>query len=113
MRRPLPYRERLWATDVALTALLMLLVTYVFILHPLVPAGSLRFLAGVLFSLVLISGAITVSRNRVFRAFVFVWAILTFLVLWAAYLFPHAALIVAELCLTLAFLVLLLILILG
>lgn len=111
MRRP--YRQRSWAADAALTVLLILLATYVFILHPLVPVGSLRFFASVLFSLVLVSGAMTISRNRVFRGFVFVWAVLTLLVLWAAYLVPHPALIVVELCLTLAFLVLLLILILG
>ena len=112
MRRLLPYLERLWATDVALTGLLVCLVTYVFILHPLAPAGSLRFLAAVFFSLILISGAITGLRNRFFRIVVFSWSLLTFVVLWAAYLFPNPALVIADLCLAMAFLVLLLVLIL-
>jgi len=34
-RRILPYLERLWATDFALTTLLVFLVIYIFFLYPL------------------------------------------------------------------------------
>jgi hypothetical protein len=113
MKHLLPYLERLWATDVALTALLVSLATYVFILHPLAPAGSVRLMAAVFFSLILIAGAMTASRNRIFRRVVFSWSVLTFIVLWAAYLFPSAVLVLVELCLALAFLLLLIVLIVG
>ncbi len=113
MRRILLYLDRLWVTDIALTTFLVSLVTYVFILHPVAGAGSLRFLALVFFSLILISGAITASRNPIFRTLVFSWGLLTFIFVWAGYLFPNAAFALAEFCLTLVFAVLLNLLILG
>jgi hypothetical protein len=113
MRRILLYLDRLWASDIALTTLLVFLLAYVFIIHPLAQVGSLKFLALVFFSVILISGAIAASSNRIFRTLVFSWSVLTFIFLWVKYFFPNTALVVADLCLTLAFLVLLLVLILG
>ena len=34
-RRILPYLERLWATDIALTSILVFLLIYIFFLYPL------------------------------------------------------------------------------
>ena len=108
MRRILSFPERLWTTDIALTTLLISLLTYIFFLYPLGLLGSFRLLPTVFFSLILITGAITVSRNRIFRALVFSWGLLALILTWARLLFPHQQmLIIAAHCLGLFFLVLL------
>jgi hypothetical protein len=109
----LSYPDRLWATDIALTTLLVSLLAYIFFLYPLGWIGSFRPLPTVFFSLILITGAITVSRNRIFRTLVFSWGLLTFILLWVRYLFPYQTLIFVAYCLALFFLVLLTSLILG
>ncbi len=113
MRRILAYLERLWATDIALTMLLIFLLAYIFFLYPLGRVGSFRPLPTVFLSLILITGAITVSRNRIFRTLVFSWGLLTFILLWVRFLFPDQTLIFVAYCLALFFLVLLTSLILG
>ncbi len=113
MKRVLPYLDWLWATDITLTALLVFLLIYIFFLHPLVPVGSLKLLAFVFFSLILVSGAITASTNGIFRTLVLSWSLLSFIFLWIAYLFPYLAFIFVNICLTLFFLVLLTFLILS
>ena len=113
MKRILSYPERLWTTDIALTTLLVSLLIYIFFLYPLGLIGSFRPLPSVLFSLILITGAITVSRNRIFRTLVFSWGLLVFILLWVRYLFPHQTLIFVANCLALFFLLLLTSLILG
>jgi hypothetical protein len=113
-RRILSYPDRLWTTDIALTTLLVSLLTYIFFLYPLGWIGSFRPLPTVFFSLILITGAITVSRNRIFRTLVFSWGLLAFILTWARFLFPHQqTLIFVANCLALFFLVLLTSLILG
>ena len=107
MRRILAYLERLWATDIALTMLLIILLIYIFFLYPLGLIGSLRPVPSILFSLILITGAITVSRNRIFRTFVFSWGLLVFILLWARYLLPFQTLTFVVNCFGLFFLVLL------
>ena len=112
-RRILPYLERLLGTDIALTTLLVFLLAYIFFLYPLGEVGSLRFLTSLFFSVILITGAITASRNRIFRMLVFSWGLLAFIFVWVRYLFPHETLIFIANCLALFFLVLLTFLILG
>ena len=106
-KRILSYPERLWATDIALTALLVSLLMYIFFLYPLGLVGSFRPLPGILFSLILITGAITVARNRIFRTLVFSWSLLAFILLWVRNLFPHQTIIFVINSLGLFFLVLL------
>jgi hypothetical protein len=114
MRRILSYPDRLWTTDIALTTLLVSLLTYIFFLYPLGWVGSFRPLPTVLFSLILITGAITASRNRIFRTLVFSWGLLAFILVWVRFLFPYLqTLIFVAYSLTLFFLVLLTSLILG
>ena len=113
MGRILPYLDRLWATDIALTMLLIVLLAYIFFLYPLGWIGSFRPLPTVFFSLICITGAITASRSRILRILVFSWCLLIFIVLWARYLFPHETLVFVGNCLALFFLVLLISLILG
>ena len=112
-KRLLPYLGRLWATDVGLTTLLASLLIYIFFLYPLAGPGWARLLTNVFFSLILIAGAITVSRNRIFRTLVFSWGFLNFVFLWTRYLFPYQTLVFATNCLSLVFLVLLTFLILS
>src|SRR5512136_2762476 len=112
-RRISPYLKRLWTTDVGLTTLLASLLIYIFFLHPLAGPGWVRLLTNIFLSLILIAGAITVSRNRIFRTLVFSWGLLTFVFLWTWYLFPYQALVFVTNCLTLVFQVLLTSLILG
>lgn len=112
-RRILAYPERLWTTDIALTTLLVSLLIYIFFIYPLGLIGSFRLLPTVFFSFILITGAITVFRNRIFRTLVFSWGLLTFILIWVRYLFPYETLIFVANCLGLFFLVLLTSLILG
>jgi hypothetical protein len=106
-RRVLPYLERLWVTDIAPIALLVFLLLYIFFLYPLGQIGSFRPLTTAFSSLILITGAITASRNRIFRALVFSWGLLAFALLWIRHLFPHETFIFIADCLALFFLVLL------
>ena len=105
--------DRLWQTDVTLTSLLVFLLLYIFFLYPLGQVGLFRPLPSALFSLILISGAITVSRNRVFKTLVLSWALLAFVFLWVKHLFPHQIFVIVADCLAIFFLVLLVSLILG
>ncbi len=113
MRRIVLYLNRLWTTDVGLTTLLVSLLTYIFFLNPLLEPGWVRLLGSVFFSIILITGAITVSGHRVLRTLVFSWGLLTFIFLWTWYLFPYRTLVYVNTCLALVFLVLLTVLILG
>jgi hypothetical protein len=109
----MPYLERLWATDIALTALLVFLLIYIFLLYPLGQVGTFKALTTVFFSLILITGAITASRNRIFRTLVFSWGLLAILLAWVRHLFPHETLMFIANCLAVFFLVLLTFLILS
>jgi hypothetical protein len=106
-RRIVTQIDRFWETDIALTALLVSLLAYIFFLYPLGAVGSFRPLASVLFSLILITGAITASRNRIFRTLVFSWGLLAFVFLWLRHLFPHQAFVFLAYCLAIFFLMLL------
>jgi len=109
----LSYLDRLWATDIALTALLVFLLIYIFLLYPLGQVGTFKALTTVFFSLILITGAITASRNRIFRTLVFSWGLLAILLAWVRHLFPHETLMFIANCLAVFFLVLLTFLILS
>jgi len=106
-RRILTQINRLWATDIALTSLLVFLLIYIFLLYPLGQVGSFRLLTTVFFSLILITGAIAASGHRIFRTLVFSWGLLTFVFLWVKHLFPYHSLIFVTNGLALFFLVLL------
>jgi hypothetical protein len=113
-KRILSYPERLWTTDIALTTLLISLLAYIFFLYPLGYVGSFRPVPAAFFSLILITGAITASKNRIFRTLVFLWGILAIILTWARFSLPHQqTLIFVANCLGLLFLLLLTSLILG
>jgi len=104
---------RMWETDIALTALLIFLLIYIFFLFPMAQIGSVRFLTTLFFYLILISGAIAATKNRILRTLVVSWGILAFVLVWVRHLFPYQALLFATICLSLIFLVLLALLILA
>jgi len=114
MKRVLAYLKRLWTTDIALITLLVSLLAYIFFLYPLGWVGSFRPGTAAFFSFILITGAITASRNRIFRTLVFSWSVLAFILTWAKFLFPHEQILIfVGNSLGLFFLVLLTSLILG
>ncbi len=112
-RHILSYPDRLWTTDLALTTLLVSLLAYIFFADPLGWIGTFRPVATAFFSFILVTGAITASRNRIFRTLVFSWGLLTFILLWVRHLFPNQALIFITNSLGLFYLLLLASLILG
>jgi hypothetical protein len=107
MRRTLPYLNWLWTSDIMLTTLLVSLLIYIFFVYPLGLVGSFRPLSSVFFSLVLISGAISASRNRIFRMLVISWGLLTFILIWIRHLFATQTLTFLTTGLSLLFLLLL------
>jgi len=108
-----PYMDRLWTTDVGLTTLVASLLVYIFVLIPLGEPGWVRFLTNICFSIILVAGAATVSKNRILRMLVYSWGLLTFVFIWVRYLFPQFDLHIVNLYLALVFLFLLSVLILG
>lgn len=113
MKRLLPYLRRMWATDVALTMLLVFLLIFIFLLFPMGQIGSVKFLTNLVFSFILITGAIAAAKNRILKRLVLLWSILAFVFIWVRHLFPHQAFVFATTSLSLAFLLLLAFLILG
>lgn len=116
MKRIFTFLERLWTTDLALTTLLVSLFGYIFFFYPLGWIGTFRPLPAAFFSFILITGAITASKNRIFRTLVYSWGLLAIILTWARFFFPHQhqqILIIASNCLGLFFLLLLTSLILG
>lgn len=112
-KRIFSYPERLWTTDIALTMLLVSLLAYIFFVYPLGWIGTFRPGAAVFFSFILITGAITVSRNRVFRTLVFAWGLLTLILFWVKHVFPHQNLVFVTNSFGLFYLLLLACLIMG
>lgn len=65
MRAPREQIDRFWASDWALTTLLIFLCTTIFVLRPLETLGfNVRLIASFVFSLLLISGLLAVSHSR-------------------------------------------------
>jgi len=106
-RRILSYPDRLWSTDTALTTLLVSLLAYIFFIYPLGWIGTFRPGPAAFFSFILITGAITASKNRIFRKLVFTWGLLAVILLWVKHLFPYQILAFTTNCLGLFFLLLL------
>ncbi len=113
MRTVLSSLKRLWATDIALTALLFFLLIFIFLLYPLGQIGSVKLVTNLFFLLILITGAIAATRNRLFRTLVFSWSFFAFVLLGISHLFPQEALLLVKKSLSLFFLGLLTLLILG
>jgi hypothetical protein len=70
MRHIFSYMGRLWTTDVGLTTLVVSLLFYIFVLIPLGEPGWMRLLTNICFSIILVAGAATVSKNRILRMLV-------------------------------------------
>ena len=113
MRTILFSLRRLWVTDIALTTLLVFLLVYIFFIYPLGQIASVRLIANLFFLVILVTGAIAATGNRVFRTLVFSWSFLALVLLGVNHLFPHEAFLLARNSLSLFFLVLLTLFILG
>jgi len=103
----------MWATDIALTMLLVFLLIFVFLLFPLGQIKFVKFLTNLVFSFILITGAIAGAKSRILKRLVLLWGIIAFAFIWVRHLFPHQALVFVTTCLSLTFLILLVFLILG
>jgi voltage-gated potassium channel Kch len=89
--------DRFWASDRALTTLLIVLCTMIFVLRPLETLGyNVRLITSLVFSLILISGLIAVSHSRrtamVFGAI----AVLNVAIRWTRYAAQSEELISVE-----------------
>ena len=113
MRRLATHMHRLWVTDLALTALLVFLLVHVFLLYPLAQTGSMKIATKIFFLLILITGAMAASRNRLFRMLVFSGSLAGFVFIWMRDLFPYETFLYLNNCLALFFLGLLTFLILA
>lgn len=103
----------MWATDVALTMPLVFLLIFIFLLFPMGQIKFVKFLTNLVFSFILITGAIAGAKSRILKRLVLLWGIIAFAFIWVRYLSPHQALVFVTTCLSLTFLVLLAFLILG
>lgn len=78
--------DRFWASDWSLRVLLALLVLFVFFIHPLNLAGyDTRLVAGLAFTVILLSGILVVSRSPTQAVLFAIVAIAAVSVHWARY----------------------------
>ncbi len=103
----------LWASDVALSALLVFLLIQAFVIYPVGEAGHMKLLSGIFFSLILITGGIAVSTNRFLGTLALLCGLFTFIFLWAWYLHVNETLVYMAAYVAMADLVLLTLLILS
>jgi len=106
MRKVTHLLSRFWSTDRSLTVLLGLLFINIFVLNPLSELAVLRafFLRDLLFSLILISGVMTVAKSRFITLLSVFFAIATFLVRWAKNFVPGTGLMTLDTFLSIVFL---------
>jgi len=73
----------LWSEERSLTTLLVLLAINMFVLEPVIREGArLAFLRGVFFSLLLLAGLLTMTRNKTVQIVFVVFVTLTMVVHW-------------------------------
>lgn len=94
MRKGTHILFRFWSTDRSLIVLLALLFIVIFVLQPLENLGLIHvfFFVAIVFSLILISGVLSVARSRFITVLAVVLALALFLALWMATLMPSAGL---------------------
>jgi hypothetical protein len=72
-----------WSEERSLTTLLVLLAINMFVLEPVIREGSrIAFLRGVFFSLLLVTGLLTMTRHKTIQVVFVVFVILTVMVHW-------------------------------
>lgn len=106
-----------WSTDRSLTILMGLLVIDIFVLHPLselanIGSVNIFYVIDFVFSLILISGVISVARSRFITILVIIFALSSFLTLWMTTLVPSVGLASLDDCLAILFLGMVLVLVL-
>ena len=94
MRKGTHILFQFWSTDRSLTILLGLLFINIFVLQPLDDLGLIHIflVASLVFSLILISGVISVARSRFMTVLAVVLALASFSALWMATLVPSVGL---------------------
>ncbi len=94
MRKGTHIPLRFWSTDRSLIVLLGLLFINIFILGPLSDLGLVHvfFVASIVFSLILISGVISVARSRFITVLAVILALASFSAQWMVTLVPSVGL---------------------
>ncbi len=94
MRKGTDILLRFWSTDRSLTILLGLLFITIFVLQPLDDLGLIHvfFVITIVFSLILISGVMSVARSRFITVLAAMFALASFSALWMATLVPSVGL---------------------
>jgi hypothetical protein len=94
MRKGTDIPFRFWSTDRSLTILLGLLFITIFVLQPLDDLGLIHvfFVITIVFSLILISGVMSVARSRFITVLAAMFALASFSALWMATLVPSVGL---------------------
>jgi ion channel len=94
MRKGTHILLRFWSTDRSLIVLLALLFINIFVLQPLSDLGLIHvyFVTSFVFSLILISGVISVARSRFITVLAVVLALALFSALWMVTLVPSVGL---------------------
>jgi hypothetical protein len=94
MRKGIYILFQFWSTDRSLTILLGLLFITIFVLQPLDDLGLIHvfFVITIVFSLILISGVMSVARSRFITVLAAMFALASFSALWMATLVPSVGL---------------------
>lgn len=91
MKRPPPLRA-VWRTDKGLSAMLVLLALTILVGVPLSQARQGDLIFGILFSLLLVTGVVTVAHRRLLTAAVAMVAGATLVLRWASFRSPDSSL---------------------
>jgi hypothetical protein len=104
--------RRFWTSEHGLTALLVFLLLFFVALYPLSKFSFGSFLAHIFFSLILISGVLTVFHRPLIRIFAVGLALAEFMVYWLEFFSPSNTLAVSQVFLVALFLGLLIVVVL-
>ncbi len=87
-----------WATDLSLTVLLVLLFISIFVITPLHHAGELQafLISEIIFSLILVTGVMSVAKYRSITFLAVVFALASFVVRWMRILLPVEKLVLLD-----------------
>lgn len=108
MQAALSHHNHLSTSDCSLTALLVLLIIMVFVIYPLSQVGVLHvLLIDIVFSLIVMAGALSVVGKRPITLLVLGFAVAAFVTRWTRRAMPEANLDPADILLSLIFLAIL------
>ena len=88
---------RFWNEDRSLTIMLLLLLFFIFVLSPLLnPDRGGDILIKITYSVILLTGILSVSRNKRYKTVVTIFAVIAFLVNWISVIAPGRTVLIAN-----------------